>query len=200
MTPSTALVMTIPVAADSTGSQRRDRPMAERRVYFAALVPERPRARSRARIFARRTWLELLRMQFHRVPYLLFGEVEEPGNHDQENEHLHADALPGLEVRLGGPHQERRDVLGILLDRHGRAVGVIDALFRERWRHHDGMTGEIFIVEAARRNGDARRRRVLVALQQRSDVVDALLLVLREHIAHPAREAALVSARLGDDR
>src|SRR5262245_65912161 len=120
MTPSTALVMTIPVAADSTGSQRRDRPMAERRVYFAALVPERPRARSRARIFARRTWLELLRMQFHRVPYLLFGEVEEPGNHDQENEHLHDDALPGLEVRLGGHIQERRADLVFLFVSMGR--------------------------------------------------------------------------------
>src|SRR6266487_7183665 len=90
MTPSTALVMRIPVNADSTrfGSRR--------------WRSERPRARSPARIFARRTRLELLRVQFHVVPHLLLGEVEEPRKHDQENEHLHADTLSGLEVRLGG--------------------------------------------------------------------------------------------------
>src|SRR5262249_56734572 len=155
MTPSTALVMRGPVGADATGSQRRDWPMAERRVYFAALISGRPRARSRARIFARRTRLELLRMQFHVVPHLLLGEVEQPRKHDQENEHLHADALSGLEVRLGGPHQEGGDVLGILLDRHGRAVGVVDALVRERRWHRDGTARGIFIVEAARPEGDA---------------------------------------------
>src|SRR5215813_9663 len=106
MTPSTALVMSVPVGADASGSRRRARLAPGRRGRFAALVSERPRARSRARIFARRTWLELLRMQLHRVPHLLFGEVEEAGKHDQENEHLHADALSCLEVRLGGPHQE----------------------------------------------------------------------------------------------
>src|SRR5262252_11240683 len=128
MMPSTALVMSVPVGANASGSRLRDRTTPRRHVRFAALVSERPRARSCARIFARRTRLELLRMQFHRVPHLLFGEVEEPGKHDQENEHLYADALPGFEMRLGGPHQEGRDVLGILFDRHGRAVGVIDAL------------------------------------------------------------------------
>src|SRR6516162_4745510 len=132
MTPSTALVMSVPVGADASGSRLRDRTTPRRRLRFAALVSERPRPRSRAWIFARRTRLELLRMQFHRVPHLLFGEVEEPGKHDQENEHLHPDALSCLEVRLGGPHQEGRYVLGILFDRHGRAVGVIDALVRER--------------------------------------------------------------------
>src|SRR5262252_10956953 len=138
MTPSTALVMSVPVDANASGSRRRDRTTPRRRVRFAALVSERPRARSRARIFARRTWLELLRMQFHLVPHLLFGEVEEPGKHDQENEYLHADALSCLEVRFGGPHQEGGDVLGILFDRHGRAVGIIDALVRERRRHRNG--------------------------------------------------------------
>src|SRR5438034_5747888 len=69
------------------------------------------RMRSRARIFRGRTRLELFRMQFHGVPDLLLSEIEKQGQHDQENEHLHADALPRLEVRLGGPHQEGRDVL-----------------------------------------------------------------------------------------
>src|SRR6516162_6729503 len=128
MTPSTALVMSVPVGTDASGARRRDRSTTGRRVRFAALVSDRARARSRARIFARRTWLELLRMQFHLVPHLLLGEVEKPGKHDQENEYLHADALSCLEVRLGGPHQEGGDVLGILFDRHGRTVGVVDAL------------------------------------------------------------------------
>src|SRR5215470_13358521 len=77
---------------------------------------------------------------------------------------------------------------------------VIGAPVRERRRHRDGMAGKIFIVEAGGRKGDARRRRVLVAVQQRGEVVDALLLVLREYIADPAGKAALVTARLGDDR
>src|SRR5262245_37352347 len=128
MMPSTALVMAIPVTADSTESQRCDRPVTERRVYFAALVSDRPRARSPARIFARRSRLELLRMQFHVVPHLLFGEVEQPSKHDQENEHLHAYALPGLELGLGSPHEEGGDVFCFLFDRHRRAVGVVDAL------------------------------------------------------------------------
>src|SRR5258708_4019271 len=108
MMPSTALVMSVPVGADASGARRRDRSTPGRRVRFAALVSDRPRARSRARIFARRRWLELLRMQFHLVPHLLLGEVEEPGKHDQENEHLHAEALSCLEVRLGGAPQGGR--------------------------------------------------------------------------------------------
>src|SRR5499427_14560 len=196
MTPSTALVMSTPVRADWRAATA-DWPTTDRRVRSTGVTSI---ARSRARIFARRTRLELLRMQFHRVPHLLFGEVEEPGKHDQENEYLHADALSCLEVRFGGPHQEGGDVLGILFDRYGRAVGIIDALVRERRRHRNGVAGEIFIVEVAGRQGDARRRRVLVAMQQRGDVVDALLLVLREHIADPAGKAALVTARLGDHR
>src|SRR5437879_12544414 len=131
MTPSTALVMSVPVGADASGSRRRN-PPTPWRVRFAALVSDRPRARSRARIFARRRWLELLRMQFHLVPHLLLGEVEKPGKHDQENEHLHAEALSCLEVRLGGPHQEGGDVLGGLLDRTGPAVAVAVPRVRAR--------------------------------------------------------------------
>src|SRR5262249_29114711 len=92
MTPSTALVI-------ATRGQTR-----------AGLESRRARVRppssstSGPRIFARRARLELAGMQFHLVPHLLFGEVEQAGEHDQENEHLHADALPRLEVRLGRPH------------------------------------------------------------------------------------------------
>src|SRR5260370_33539633 len=106
MMPSTALDMAVPGGADASGARRRDRSTPGRRVRFAALVSDRPRARSRARIFARRRWLELLRMQFHLVPHLLLGEVEEPGKHDQVNEHLHAEPLACLEVRLRGPAPE----------------------------------------------------------------------------------------------
>src|SRR5262249_42274042 len=139
-------------------------------------------------------------MQFDIVPHLLLGEVEQPRKHDQENEHLHADALSGLEVRLGGPHLEGRDVLGVLFVRHRRAGGAGGALVRGRGGARGGGGGGKFIVGGAGAGGGGRRRRVLVAFQQRGDVVDALLLVLREDIAHPAGKAALVTARLGDNR
>ena len=62
------------------------------------------------------------------------------------------------------------------------------------------MAGEIFIVEAAGWNVDTRRRGVFVAAHQRGDVVDALLLVLREYVADPAGKAALVATRFRDHR
>src|SRR5260370_33669868 len=93
MMPSTALVMSVPVGADASGARRRDRSTPGRRVRFAALVSDRPRARSRARIFARRRWLELLRMQFHLVPHLLLGEGQGPAEDDQENGHLENEAV-----------------------------------------------------------------------------------------------------------
>src|ERR1700757_4370803 len=55
-------------------------------------------------------------------PDLLLGEVHEARKDDQENEHLHAQLLARLHVRLGRPHQEGRDVVGVLLDGRGRAV------------------------------------------------------------------------------
>src|SRR5689334_23998485 len=81
-------------------------------------------------------------------PDALLGEVQEPGEHDEEDHDLEADALAGLHVRLGRPHQERRDVLGVLVDCGRRTVGVVDALVRERRRHRSGMPGEVFVVEA----------------------------------------------------
>src|SRR5690242_406725 len=45
------------------------------------------------------------------VPHLLLGKIHEPGEHDQENHHLKADALALHQMRLRGPHQEGRDVL-----------------------------------------------------------------------------------------
>src|SRR5579883_1929974 len=55
-------------------------------------------------------------------PDLLLGEVHQAGKDDQEDEDLHAQPLAFLHVRLGRPHQEGRDVMGILLDGRGRAV------------------------------------------------------------------------------
>src|SRR5438067_12666173 len=52
----------------------------------------------------------------HLGPHLLLGEVHQAGEDDQEDHHLEADALARLEVRLGGPRHERRDVLGVLVD------------------------------------------------------------------------------------
>src|SRR4249919_736528 len=144
----------------------------------------------RAGIFGRRARRELLRMQLDVVPDLLLREVEEPGQHDQKEHHLHADPLPDLEVRLGGPHQKRRDILGILFDRHRCAVGVFDALIGQRRRHRDAVAGKVLVVEISGRQRNARGRAVLIALHQSGDVVDALLLILREHVAHPTREAA----------
>src|ERR1051326_1482055 len=60
----------------------------------------------------------------HRRPHLLLGEVEQAGEHDQEDHHLEAEALARLEVRLGRPHQECSNVLGVLVDRLRRTVGV----------------------------------------------------------------------------
>src|SRR4051812_2304786 len=38
------------------------------------------------------------------VPYLLLGQVHEDGEDDQEDDHLEADALARLEMRLRSPH------------------------------------------------------------------------------------------------
>src|SRR4051812_7620070 len=49
-------------------------------------------------------------------PDLLLGEVKQSGENDQEDHHLQAELLARFEMRLRCPHQERRDVLGIVLD------------------------------------------------------------------------------------
>src|SRR3984957_20889751 len=58
------------------------------------------------------------------VPELLLGEVEQ-ARHDHEiDQHLEADTLALVELRLGRPPQEGGDVLGVLIDRLRRAVGI----------------------------------------------------------------------------
>src|SRR5260221_4086956 len=49
-------------------------------------------------------------------PDLLLGEVHQAREQDQEDEDLQAQTLAGLHMRLGGPHQEGGDVLGVLRD------------------------------------------------------------------------------------
>ena len=89
-----------------------------------------------------------------------------------------------LEVRLGRPHQEGGDVLGILVERRRRAVGVVDAAVgaaaaASRWRGRGNTCCTSRPAAAATPAGG-----VLVALQQRHDVVGAVLLILREHVEH----------------
>src|SRR6188508_2745400 len=67
------------------------------------------------------------RRSMHVGPHLALGEIHQPGEDQQEDHHLEADALALLEVRLGRPHHEGGDVLRILIDRRGAAVGVLDA-------------------------------------------------------------------------
>ena len=140
-----------------------------------------------------------VQMRMRLAPDLLLGEVEQPGEHDQKDHHLEADPLALVEMRLGRPHQEGGDVLAVLLDRLRRAVVVGDLAGEQRLRHREVMAGEVLVVERAGRNGDAGGR-VLVALQQRRDVVGALLLILREQVEDEAREAARIAARLGEHR
>src|ERR1043165_7649138 len=77
------------------------------------------------------------RASVHVGPHLLLGEVHQPGEDDQEDHHLEADALARLEMRLGRPHHECGDVPGVLVDRGRAAVGVIDAPVGQRRRHRN---------------------------------------------------------------
>jgi len=133
-------------------------------------------------------------------PDLLLGEVQQARQHDQENHHLQAGALARLEMRLRGPHQERRDVLGVLLHRRRRAVVERHLTVAERLRHLDRVAGEDVVVVGAFRQREARRRLVLIPLQQRVDVIRALLLELDEGVEHELRKAALVTTSLRDQR
>src|SRR6266699_3198423 len=136
-----------------------------------------------------------LRMQLGLAPDLLLGEVEQSRQHDQIDHHLQADPLALVEARLGRPHQEGGDVLAILLDRLRRSVLVGDLTIEQRLRHGEVVAGKIFVVEGAGRDGGAGGR-VLIAAQQRRDVIDAVLLILREKVEHEARKAARIAARL----
>src|SRR5438093_1526925 len=83
--------------------------------------------------------------------------------------------------RPGRPHHEGGDVLGVLVHRRRRAIGVVDLIVRKRLAHADRMAGEVLVVLRARRKREILRR-VLVALEDRHAVVDAVLLILGENL------------------
>src|SRR6476659_1159241 len=58
----------------------------------------------------------------YRRPHFLLGEIHEARKHDQEDHGLETDTLALHQVRLGHPHQEGRDVPGILVHRLGRSI------------------------------------------------------------------------------
>src|SRR6516164_4756161 len=62
-----------------------------------------------------RRGLRGLRM-IHVVPDFLLAEVEQYGQAEHENDRHEADPLALFERRLGRPHQEGGDVLGVLID------------------------------------------------------------------------------------
>src|SRR5215471_1238656 len=131
---------------------------------------------------------------FNLVPHLLLGEVHETREHDQEDHDLEADALTLHQVRLGRPHQEGSDVLGILIHGLWRAIIIGDLARLQRRRHRNVMAREISIVVAARWQQEALRR-LLVSLQERRNVIRSLLLILCERVKYEPWEAALKGAR-----
>src|SRR3954449_11058567 len=125
-------------------------------------------------------------------PDLLLGEVHQTGEDDQEDEDLESEALAGLHVWFGGPHQERGDVLGILRNGRRRAVVIGYLAIAERLRHLDGVAREVLVVVRALRDRDALRHLVLETLEHCRDIVRALLLVLAEEVDEKHRETAAV--------
>src|SRR5580700_4262866 len=111
-----------------------------------------------------------LRMQFDRVPDLFLGEIHQSREHDQENHDLEADALARVELRLSRPHQERGNILGILLDGCRRTIVVGDVAILNGWRHLDGVAGEVPVVECPLGDRFALRRSFLIALEQRGEI------------------------------
>src|ERR1043166_3079946 len=127
--PSTALVMRLPKAK---GPQRGP-------LYC------KPAAASNRGLLRVLAVHELARL-FHLVPDLFLREVQKTRQHDQEEDYLGADALARHHMRLGGPHQKGRNVLGILIERLRRAVVVFNLPVLQRRRHGDAMAGEILVV------------------------------------------------------
>src|ERR1700737_1831076 len=155
-------------------------------------------SRSRGRVFHRRPWLECFRMQLDRVPDLLLSEIEQSGKYDQKDEDLQSDPLSLHEMGFCRPHQKGGYILCILFDGGWRPNGVVDALIGERGRHPSNVGWKDLVVVAAGRQRDPGRWIVLIALQQRCDVINTVLLVLQEHVEHPVRKSALIAARLRD--
>src|SRR5258705_2411803 len=98
--------------------------------------------RRRPRILAARDLARFLDL----VPHLLLGEVEQAREYDQEDQHLEADALARLQVRLRRPHHEGPDGFGVFIYGRLRAVRIVDLLVDQRLAHPDGMARESLVV------------------------------------------------------
>src|SRR5579862_2817091 len=85
---------------------------------------------------------EIFRGSMDGGPHLLLGEVEQPRQHDEEDDDLEADALALHELGLRRPHQERRDVLRVLDQSLRRAVIVGHLPIGQRRRHGDVWPGK----------------------------------------------------------
>src|SRR5438067_2247646 len=68
-------------------------------------------------------------------PNFLFGEVQQTGGDDEEDHHLQADALTRDEMRLGGPLEERGDILRIMRQVGRRPIGIFHLAIGQRRRH-----------------------------------------------------------------
>src|ERR1051325_6224545 len=179
--PSTDLVIATSLwsarcAASATraakqGAGHPDKPAAQ---CFVAPSQKRKAPRGAQR---RWTWCRSM----HRRPHLLLRKVQEAGENDQEDHDLEADALTLHEMRFGRPHQERRNIFRILVERLWRAVVIGDLPVLQGRRHGRIVAREIFVVVAVLRERKSGRR-TFVALEIGSEVIRALLLVLRENV------------------
>src|SRR5688572_30092650 len=83
----------------------------------------------------------------HPAPDVLVGEPGERGGDEQEQHHRPAGLVALGELGLGGPDEERGNVLGHLIDGRARAVAVSDLTGGgQRRRHRQVEVGEIRIV------------------------------------------------------
>src|SRR6202051_4927141 len=61
----------------------------------------------------------------HVVPDFFLGEIQKPGQHDEEDHDLKAEPLAGVERRLRRPHQEGGGGAVVLIYRRARAGGAL---------------------------------------------------------------------------
>src|SRR5436305_6606073 len=112
MMPRTDLVMAAPLSS-RTRRRRDPGPMnhdaAPNMMSWDTWVPALPGSRPGSAGMT--VSVNNSRVAGHVGPHLLLGEVHQPGEDHEEDHHLEADALARLEVRLGRPHHEGRDVL-----------------------------------------------------------------------------------------
>lgn len=107
-------------------------------------------------------------------PFVAFDVVSE---RQQDGEHargLDEDPFAVVPLRLRGPLQERRHVLGQLTGGRWGSVRVLNRLIVQRLSHADGTTREVRIEVLAIAQDDASWR-IDVARQQSEDVIFAAM-------------------------